>query len=905
MKTSATPRTVFVAVMVAALVAGLLPAGLPEAAAAPLPSTVTLYGNASALNDIVFSEDAAWAVNYVGLIRWDREGEYQTEVPSVETPSGAPVELDPWEVRTDGAVVSNVRLTSLIVDGEGRLWSVGDQLALLDDEGRTVTSYRGDDAWWLGQHYEALVNSVYTNPRVMAVDHTTGWLWMYHPRVRVAAFDGLRLHTWRTETFRPENTLFASPEGEVWVAGPEVAYRYIKDEDSWREYHYAEDMGLPAYDWGQRIFSFDSDLQGRVWVRTSAGAARFDPATETWEAFGPDQGVVGSTYADIRVDPEGNVWTLSGWNLEQNLAILDEAEGMFVPAAPLPRYFVEPDAVQEEPSVAQVRTIRGMRMDLDGRLWILTEIGALHWNGERWQALRVAGPSMPAWSPAFAVANAPELADDPILFMGGSSKVRLADDAETWPIFSENPFSFRDVPGLSFGTVGADGKVYALRGRADLWTFNEGDIADQPENDWVPLAPARVSGNPNHPIAFSFMNDLAVDAEGTAWLASTMGLWRWRNDEWFLYEQRDGIPVHARSRLIGTVIDQLELDEDGNIWFITAPYMLQFDNYGGFLVKFDGETFETVADLPIRYLGNTGEPMRYDPVTGLIWLRDRKDLRAYDTATGAWQVADLSPLGPDVTLRDMAPTGDGGVWVVTEAGALFRYQEGAFERLTLPEANPVAGRVGADPAGNTWVTGLSGTVSMWDGAEWTIFTAEDQLMGGRHRDLIFRDDEVFLLGQFSVDYRKGAGDWTPLRPTQPLPNAPLSPLSAMVDSEGVLWYVDRRGVARYVDGAWDIVLVFEQDLRGGGLYDIVNLPDGPLWMSNRAVLGSSTRWTGRSSATARPRRCSASALQSSGKTWRWAAWMTACSSGPASSRSTCACTTLTSPTGCASPRRRN
>ncbi len=837
-------RLAFVSLVITVLIAGLLPATRADMARTPLAANVTVYGNVNAAVDMVFSPDAIWGTNLVGLMRWDREGEYTDETRAVQTSTGESVALDPWQVRTDGVMVTNRRIEGLVVDGQGRLWSVGDQLALLDNLGQVVATARSDATWWLAQHYEALLHSIYPNPTALVVDPTTGWLWIRSPRAGVIAFDGAKLHDWRDQSLRPGRTFFASPQGEVWVSGPELAYRYLKGQDSWQEYHYAQDMGLPAFPWDQRIFGFDSDAQGRIWVRTSAGTARFDPATGAWQAFGSEQGVFGGTYAETLVDADGAVWTLTGWDNDQFIARLDEESGMFVQQAPLPRYFVDPDPVQDEPIVAQARQIGAMRKDLEGRVWILTEIGALHWNGEQWQVLRVTGPDMPAWLSSMVVANAPDLAEDPILFIGGSSKVRLADDAATWPIFAEHPFPFRDTPGLSLGALGADGKVYAVRARADLWTYNEGQVAEQPTGDWVELAPARIPDNANHPINTAIMTDLAVDADGTAWLGSQQGLYRWRDGEWQLYEARDGIPVHKGSRIVGTVVEQVELDEDGTVWLITASYLLQFDSYGGFLVRFDGETFETVSDLPIRYLGNTGETMRYDPVTGLLWLRDLRDLRAYDIAAGTWTVADLAPLGVSATLRDMAPTGDGGVWVVTGDGKLFRYQEGVFEALPLPPENPEAGRIGVDPQGNTWVTGLNGAASVWDGVAWQTFTAEAGVGGGLHRDMIFRDDEVWLLGQMSVDYRKGGGSWSPLRAPLSLEEPRLAPVTATVDADGVLWYVDGRGIARYADGQWQVVLT-GTDIRGGEVLDIVKVPNGPLWIANRQFVGifDGVEWT--------------------------------------------------------------
>ena len=815
------------AFIVAALVGGVQPITHADTGDAPMQPQMTLYGNWNFVRDLAFAPDAIWGATGLGLVRWDREGAYETQTPAVKAPDGE-IALTPWQVRADGEFVSTTRVERLIVDGEGRLWSVGDQLRLLDDQGQVVETYRADDPAALSQYYETLVNCVYTNPNALAVDPTTGWVWIIVPSRGLVAFDGQALHDWRDQAVVPNaRTLYISPEGEVWAtAASDYVFRYLKAEDAWQQFHYGTDIGLPTWPWPRLMFRLGSDLEGRIWLTTAAGIARFDPATETWEAyFDGARQVYGDQNTLITVDADGAVWTLTGWRTDLYISKQDEATGDFVQVAPLPQYFIDPDPVQNAPQTKQVSEVSEWRQDPEGGAWILTEIGPIRWNGESWQTLRVGGKQLPGSGGNNLVVNAPQLADDPLLFAGGSTKVRLADRAETWPVFSDNPFAVRNLPNLSYGTLGADGKVYALRDRAHLWTFADGQ--------WSEIGQAQDSSNWENPLNNTAMTDLAVDAEGTAWMTSHHGLWRWSNGEWRLYGINEGIPVRQQVRNANAATEQVELDGEGNLWFTTTPYMLPFDNYGGFLVKFDGDAFEVVSELPIHYLGNTGETLRYDAATGLLWLRDLRDLRAFDPATRAWTVVDLSLLGQGVELRDMAPSGDGGVWIITGDGALYRYQDGAFEPLPLPPENPVAGRVGVDPAGNLWVTGLNGAASIWDGDAWRTETADDGLAGGVYRDLIFRGDEVWLLGRYNVDYRQGEGEWTPLFTVERAPRG-LDPVTAAIDADGVLWYADGSGVARYVGGAWEVIPI---DVRLVHFFDFVKLPEGPLWITARSGLG--------------------------------------------------------------------
>jgi len=201
---------------------------------------------------------------------------------------------------------------------------------------------------------------------------------------------------------------------------------------------------------------------------------------------------------------------------------------------------------------------------------------------------------------------------------------------------------------------------------------------------------------------------------------------------------------------------------------------------GGGLTRFDGHSFKTftVEDgLP----SNVATAL-YQDASGTLWVGTRNGLARYDGTTITAFTEDEGL--PDDHIHALAEGSDGTLWIGTPSG-VFSYDGTTFRPLAPDRFQEVPYRSLATRGDTLWIGGQGG-VHRYDGTRLTSFTDTTAAPVGAVRSLVPR-----------------AG--------------------------GGLWVGTRQGLFRYDDTQFKRL----SGTRSLTVLDVLDAPDGPLWMATQ------------------------------------------------------------------------
>jgi len=195
------------------------------------------------------------------------------------------------------------------------------------------------------------------------------------------------------------------------------------------------------------------------------------------------------------------------------------------------------------------------------------------------------------------------------------------------------------------------------------------------------------------------VQDVAVCADGTSWLATTSGLVAADGTMW----QSHDMPTYAS-------LDAVACDASGGVWLAA---------YKG-VHHFDGQTF---TSYPATSLG-TGKyvDLVKDVAVapdGHVWVATANSVATFDGTR--WTYFEKGK-GFDVEyyLEKIAVDARGRVWVTAGSAGLLMYDRTKWTVVKSPSLSS-GGALAIDPKGRVWVA-TSGGVSMYDGRKWIAYT---------------------------------------------------------------------------------------------------------------------------------------------------------------------------------------
>lgn len=290
---------------------------------------------------------------------------------------------------------------------------------------------------------------------------------------------------------------------------------------------------------------------------------------------------------------------------------------------------------------------------------------------------------------------------------------------------------------------------------------------------------------------------LAFDSNGTLWAGAASGIISFVNGNWSLHDEDPSVGLAD--------INEIEIGQDGKIWVATAALG------GGRLCQFDPETGSCTEDYEdgnhqaILALGQTeaGLPV-YGTSSGIVTVaKDAASLYQTDDLLASNYV-DALTVDPE-----------GRLWIGTDSGIHIidpANPSGDWQTFRQSETPGIGGgwasAIAFGPDHSAWTTIINGSASHYKNGEWTAlpdvysFNSVDVDDDGQ---VWFGDDGkglVVLAADGSLKMK--------LTTKEGLPGDNVQ--AVLVDQANTVWLGTDKGLARYADGALEVI--FGQDQPG-------------------------------------------------------------------------------------------
>jgi ligand-binding sensor domain-containing protein/signal transduction histidine kinase len=570
------------------------------------------------------------------------------------------------------------------------------------------------------------------------VQTADGRLWLGTQKGLVT-FDGVRFTTVSTRGLAFGDmwvtALLEDRHHALWIGTDESGILRI---DRGVVTRYTQHDGLPS-DSAQCLFE---DHDGRVWACTSAGLAEWNGTTFERSARPIDHPVRNVSAACET--PDRRLWIAHDHQLDI-----------------WPPHHADANVVS---AVARAGTIRTMRCDESGDVWIGTSAGLLHVTGDRARLLTIADGLADNGVLTLSEAR------DGAMFVGTSNGFSRIREQETESFKPQDGLSqsavyavFEDREGTLWVGTG-HGLNQFLDGRATPYTTSEG----LPSNDTGPVL---------------------RDRAGVTWVG-TLGAGLAR------FDGRRFRTLTTRDRLASNTVHALVQDRSGDVWIGTDRGLNHI--HDGIVAN----ALTTADGLPssdIRALST-------DP-SGALWIGTARGIAVY--RNGLIE----RPVGPKNAIAAFAANRDGTMYVATDGGLTVYGNYRGNHFLTIVDAEPTVQHVDAmyaDDDGVLWLgTSGDGLLAIEHG-QVSRYTVRDGLFDDSiYAVLADRRGRLWMAcskGIFSIDraqlrsYRRGTSaklTSTPYSPTDGLRTIECKPgiqPGAFATPDGQLWFSTTRGV---------------------------------------------------------------------------------------------------------------
>lgn len=412
------------------------------------------------------------------------------------------------------------------------------------------------------------------------------------------------------------------------------------------------------------------DKDGRLWVGTSNGLGLYDGSE--WTRYSTDDGLPNNVIWTLNQDPvNGDI--LIG--TETGSARFDGSEFIGIPSGPSDRVY-------------------GLFTKGDGDYWLSGGGGVWRYNinsGDT-QIFDSGNSAVPSYGVYRAVVDA----SGQYYFGSDDGLVVVKDDSQV------DVWRVPNAPdGTAFGGV-------LDPGDGTLWfqtTGNSGVNAFDPARDaWV--TSALISKLPGFPIL--------IDDQGRAWTNQYPGgFWVAKADGTATEFGEDaGLPAEA-------YVNEVAIAADGTAWLATNKGLAQFDGSQVTELILNDQTGLPSDDLRTVLAASDGS----------VWVGADADL-AQRKPDGTWTHFGVgNPFDHEgVVVLDIAEDETGAIWIATDDSGVFRYQSETWQQFgdsELPSSN--VNSISFAPDNSVWI-GTSNGAARFDGANWQAFPASAETL---------------------------------------------------------------------------------------------------------------------------------------------------------------------------------
>jgi ligand-binding sensor domain-containing protein/signal transduction histidine kinase len=531
---------------------------------------------------------------------------------------------------------------------------------------------------------------------------------------------------------------------------------------SWRS-----EQGLPQ----DRVRALAQTSDGFLWVGTDDGVARFDGMR--FVSFGLPEGLRSGPVRTLFGDRHGSLW------------IGSVGEGLIRWQA---GHFTTLTMADGLPS----DSISALAEDDAGRLWIGTDAGLALWQdghlmpfeaakefkgkaitalfedrqGNMWLGVADAGVFKFQAGEFIPLTDAAtrELLQDPHcllvdkagrVWIGAGDDFVLCRDGNQWRPY-RIPRHFTRSYVCALGEE-PDGTVWAGSVSEGLFEFKDNKL---------------VTVNASSGLSDNSVESLLVDRDGNLWVGTEVGLNLLRQKNLFAFDQKQGLGYGA--------VDGLAEVAPGVVW-VGKP--------ADGLYRWDGRSFSRLISANLSIVGQQINALLASP-DGSCWVAGAYGLLHFRNPVKTADKAELFPL-PDANIISLCEDRNGGLWVGTREGKLWRVDNEKWEAQTnLPRAITaiVPGTNGA-----MWIGTEGDGVYELNSSERVHLDTSNGLLSDLVRTLYLDPQDTLWIGTAGG----GLSWWRHGRTTtftarEGLPDNTISEI--LEDNKGRLWLGSNRGI---------------------------------------------------------------------------------------------------------------
>ncbi len=349
-----------------------------------------------------------------------------------------------------------------------------------------------------------------------------------------------------------------------------------------------------------------------------------------------------------------------------------------------------------------------------GGVWAGTREGVARFDGRVWTPYRRSAYCERAYCPEPTRISAIGIAPDGALWFAYLWNL-YRFDGQTWTEYEPYPYEAEEE-----GSTPASIEALAILPNGNIW-FGTLEGAYRLDDQAVTLTGAptgwrRYTDGAYHPIDPPTLVPLgsdrvnrAVEAiaaapDGDLWFGTTEGAFRFDGQSWEHFTAADG--------LAGDWVKSIAAAPDGALWFVTDDDVSRYGPKAPVLAQVPpspaATPIPTRSPTPTRTPTNTPIPPTPSPTPTPLPAVFRPVAAVEDILPGESEHLYVAP--------------DGGLWLFTDQGAARFSQDGTRPVVSTTD---VGTPVGVDAAGRIWAIGENhATISAWVGSAWTSYGAE-------------------------------------------------------------------------------------------------------------------------------------------------------------------------------------